>query len=77
VYAIATLAKSLHRALLERIWAEDAPPYLRSLPAVETLRQCWVSQYWEQNGVLRWRHSGNLPPCPARIDSMILTLTTE
>jgi transposase len=24
-------------ALLERIWTEDAPPYLRSLPAVETL----------------------------------------
>jgi transposase len=24
-------------ALLEKIWTEDAPPYLRSLPAVETL----------------------------------------
>ena len=32
--------------LLEQIWAEDAPLYLRSVPAVETLRQCWVSQFW-------------------------------
>jgi transposase len=56
-------------ALLEKIWTEDAPPYLRSLPAVETLRQCWVAQFWEENGVLRWRHAGNLPPSPARIDS--------
>ena len=32
--------------LLEQIWAEGAPLYLRSVPAVETLRQCWVSQFW-------------------------------
>ena len=57
------------KALLERIWTEDAPPYLRGLPAVETLRQCWVSQFWEEHGVLRWRHAGNLPPSPVRIDS--------
>jgi hypothetical protein len=47
-------------ALLEKIWTEDAPPYLRNLPAVEILRQCWISQFWEENGVLRWRHAGNL-----------------
>ena len=56
-------------ALLERIWSEKSPPYLRSLPVVETLRQCWVSQFWTDNGVLRWRHAGNLPPSPKRIDS--------
>jgi transposase len=27
-------------ALLERVWAEDAPRYSRSLPAVKILRQC-------------------------------------
>jgi transposase len=28
--------------LLERIWLNSTPHYLRSLPAVEVLRQCWV-----------------------------------
>ncbi len=55
--------------LLETIWSEEASPYLRSLPAVETLRRCWIAQFWTDNGVLRWRHAGNLPPGPARIDS--------
>jgi transposase len=55
--------------LLEQIWAEGAPPYLRRVPAVETLRQCWVSQFWIDHGVVQWRHAGNLPPVPARIDS--------
>ncbi|MFL6307320.1 MAG: transposase [Candidatus Sulfotelmatobacter sp.] len=56
-------------ALLESIWSETTPQYLRSLPAVETLRQCWISQFYSDNGALRWRHAGRLPPSPARIDS--------
>ncbi|MGA9672552.1 MAG: transposase [Terracidiphilus sp.] len=56
-------------ALIDRIWSEKSPPYLRCLPAVETLCRCWVSQFWIDNGVLRWRHAGNLPPSPDRIDS--------
>jgi len=56
-------------ALLERVWCEESPAYLRNLPAVETLRQCWVSQFWTDDGLLRWRHAGNLPPSPDRIDS--------
>lgn len=56
-------------ALLTRIWSEEAPQYLRNLPAVEALRRCWVSQFCTNNGILRWRHSGNLPPSPSRIDS--------
>jgi transposase len=55
--------------LLESIWSERTPEYLRSLPAVETLRQCWLSQFFLDDGVLRWRHAGNLPPSPTRIDS--------
>jgi transposase len=55
--------------LLEAIWSDEAPPYLSSLPAVETLRRCWIAQFWTDNGVLRWRHAGNLPPAPVRIDS--------
>jgi transposase len=55
--------------LLEAMWQPTAPVYLRSLPAVETLRQCWISQFWMDHDVLHWRHAGNLPPSPARIDS--------
>ena len=55
--------------LLGKIWSDQAPPYVGSLPAVETLRQCWVAQFWTDNGILRWRHAGNLPPSPIRIDS--------
>jgi transposase len=40
-------------ALLENIWSEKTPQYLRSLPAVDTLRRCWISQFYFDNGVLR------------------------
>ena len=56
-------------ALLEKVLSDQAPAYLRSLPAVETLRRCWIAQFWTDNGLLRWRHAGNLPPVSVRIDS--------
>ena len=40
-----------------------------SLPAVETLRRCWIGQFWTDHGVVRWRSAGNLPPSLVRIDS--------
>jgi transposase len=55
--------------LLEAILAPTTPAYLRLLPTVETLRRCWISQFWTDEGVIRWRMAGNLPPSPARIDS--------
>ena len=55
--------------LLESIWGPAAPAYLRDLPAVVTLRKCWMSQFWTDKGILRWRQAGNLPPSPDRIDS--------
>jgi transposase len=70
--AIIAAAEGIGRdgiALLARIWSKETPLYMRSLPAVEILRQCWISQFWTDNGVLRWRHAGNLPPVPLRIDS--------
>src|SRR5438876_1919088 len=42
--------------LLEKVWREDSPSYLRSLPAIETLRKCWIAQFWTDDGILRWRH---------------------
>jgi hypothetical protein len=37
-------------ALLDAVWSEEAPGWMRSLPAVETLRRMWVQQFmglWE------------------------------
>jgi transposase len=55
--------------LLEKLWVDATPRYLRILPTVEILRQCWVEQFWIDNGVVRMRHAGNIPPSPGRIDS--------
>jgi len=52
--------------LLETIWSEEASPYLRSLPAVETLRRCWIAQFCQ---TMQSCAGVNLPPAPARIDS--------
>jgi transposase len=55
--------------LLERLWLDSTPQYLQTLPAVEILRRCWVGQFWIENGIVRMRHAGNLPPSPLRVDS--------
>jgi len=47
--------------LLERIWSNATPQYLRVLPAVEILHQCWIAQFWFDNGIVRMRHTGDLP----------------
>src|SRR5713101_3289544 len=36
--------------LLAWVWAPDAPPPVRTHPAVEVLRQVWVQQYYEEAG---------------------------
>ncbi len=52
--------------LLSAIYADDAPPWLREVPAVETLRRVWVQQYYPRNGVVRWRTAKEGIP-PARL----------
>jgi len=48
---------------------EQAPDWMRHLPAMETLRQVWVQQFHYIDGVLRWREAGNLPPASQMIYS--------
>ncbi|MBN1566174.1 MAG: IS1182 family transposase [Anaerolineae bacterium] len=51
--------------LLEQLYATpDELAYLRTLPAVQTLRQIWLQQYCWQNGELQWRkrHEHGMPP---------------
>lgn len=55
--------------LLEWVWAPDAPPRGRQLPAVEVLRQVWVQQYYQEAGQVHWRGAENLPPAASLIHS--------
>jgi len=41
--------------LLQAALADDAPAALRSLPAIELLRQVWVQNYLPTDDGLRWR----------------------
>ena len=48
--------------LLQAIYSEDAPDWLREIPAVEVMRQVWIQQYYVVDGQLKWRDQKNLPP---------------
>lgn len=68
--ALATLIGADGGALLTAVYATDAPPWLREVPAVETLRQVWVQNYtWTLQGTLRWRTNEDLPPASRFISS--------
>src|SRR5215510_7255191 len=56
--------------LLTQIYSDAAPAHLRTLPAVETLRQVWVQQYYQENGVVHWRDAKNFPPSSLMIASL-------
>jgi transposase len=58
-------------ALLEAIDAAEAPFWLREVPAVQTLRQVWVQQYYVAPHTLRWRAAENegIPPAQLFINS--------
>jgi len=49
--------------LLTAALSDDAPPTLRSLPAIELLRKVWVQNSVPTEGGLRWRRTDDgLPP---------------
>lgn len=55
--------------LLTQIYADEAPPHLRTIPSVEILRQVWVQQFYVEKGQVRWRDSKNIPPAALMIAS--------
>lgn len=56
--------------LLTQLYAASAPPHLRTLPAVEVLRQVWIQHYYcDQQGICRWRDQQNFPPSARMIAS--------
>jgi transposase len=56
-------------ALLTDVSAKDSPPWLREVPAVETLRRVWVQQYVCLEGTIRWRDADSTPPSALMIIS--------
>jgi len=60
--AFAVLVGGDGHALLAALWAPDAPAWLRTIPAVETLRRVWVQQFHLEGGTLRWRAADDIPP---------------
>jgi transposase len=53
--------------LLSAIYEAEAPEWLRHIPAVETLRQQWVQQYYLSEAGLRWRSVEDHGQPPAAI----------
>jgi hypothetical protein len=58
-------------ALLEAIYTPSSPDWLRQLPAVETLRQIWVQQFYapQEDGLVNWRRVKDMPPSTLAIHS--------
>lgn len=55
--------------LMEALYASAAPLFLREVPAVQTLRQVWVEQFYREGERLLLRRAEDLPPAGQRINS--------
>lgn len=55
--------------LLNALYAQAAPAWLREVPAVQTLRRVWVQNFYWEEGELRWRDLSNAPAAGALINS--------
>jgi transposase len=55
--------------LLDAIFASSSPHWLRQVPAVETLRQVWIQQYYVCHEKLYWRTEEGIPPSSMMISS--------
>lgn len=55
--------------LLAQVYSEDAPQWLRQIPAVEILRQVWVQQYYIEAHQIQVRRPEQTPPNHQQIES--------
>lgn len=55
--------------LLDSIYSQLAPDFLRGIPAVETMRAIWVQQYYIAGESVHWRDKGSLPASAVMISS--------
>ena len=56
-------------ALLSALFAPDAPPSLRRLPAIEILRRIWIQRYLVWDGRVQLREPKDQPPAADQIVS--------
>lgn len=66
-YAIVIGKDGAH--LLDALYAEKAPTWLREIPAVQTLRRVWVQNFFWEEAELCWRDLSNAPAAGALINS--------
>lgn len=59
--ALAAVIGADGQMLLRAIDAASEQPWLREIPAVQTLRRVWAEQYAEVNGTLSWREVKDMP----------------
>jgi Transposase domain (DUF772) len=59
------------RQLLWAIYDPATPAWLREVPAIQTLRQVWLQQFYASpdDQPVRWRHADDVPPAPLLISS--------
>jgi transposase len=57
--------------LLDILWSDDSPHWLRQIPACETLRRIWYQQFCFINNQWRWREAQlhGLPPVAIQLRS--------
>ena len=55
--------------LLEAVYSDTAPLWLREVPMVQTLRQVWVQQFYASEGPVQWRSVEDLAPSALLIHS--------
>ena len=67
--ALAAVIGADGQVLLHAIDAAVEQPWLRELPAVQTLRRVWAEQYTDVEGTLSWRESKDMPSPAALIAS--------
>lgn len=56
-------------SLLHHIDTSQELGWLREVPAIHTLRQVWIQQFYQEAGQLLWRENKNIPPAEKRIIS--------
>jgi transposase len=59
--ALAAVIGADGQVLLQALDAAGTLPWLREIPAVQTLRRVWAEQYVEVNGTLSWREVKDMP----------------
>jgi transposase len=70
IHVLAAVRALNRLRLFSAICAPDAPPWLRTVPAIEALRRVWVQNYtWADDATLRWRTNEEALPAGQYIRS--------